>query len=232
MRARDSVGFLLFLLGTFLLVSPLAAADFEEGSPAAMIDRYGKKTVATLNDTNLTELENLQPLRDQLYDELEPLVNFELMTRSALGPQARQVSKEELQELKNVFKPLVIRLYSGRVMEYLVEKENPWKVDGIRVTDQEIRGGGQYAMVQALAHVSRGDTERDLSMGFKLIKGNGNWLVYDLVFENVSLVENYRSQFTSVLANNSIDYLIEQLRQKLDQVKAGDLPDTAAQLSN
>lgn len=222
----------LFVIGIFSQASVLPAADFPEDSPAAIINQYGKKTVDTLNDTNLTQLKNANPLREQLYEQLKPIVNFELMTRSALGPESRRIGSQQLENLVDVFQPLVIRLYTGRMMEYLVENENPWKVDGIKVEGQEFRGGGQYAMVQAIAHVRRGSTERDLSMGFKLVKRNGSWQVYDLVFENVSLVENYRSQFTSVLANNSIDYLIQQLDDKLRRVKSGDLPDTAAQLSN
>lgn len=225
--------FVLILLGLVLTVGSqsVTAAEYDPDSPAGIIDRYGNQTVETLNNDELTQKDDLGDLRDQLFDQLAPIINFRLMTRSALGPEARSISSEQLNRLVDVFKPLVVRLYSGRLMDYLVKPSNPWKIDNIAIKGQEKRGGGQYALVRSEAHVHRDGTERTLSMNFKMIRGDDRWQVYDLVFENVSLVENYRSQFTSVLANNSVDHLIQQLEQKLEQIRAGDTPDTAVQLT-
>jgi phospholipid transport system substrate-binding protein len=48
-----------------------------------------------------------------------------------------------------------------------------------------------------------------------VILKNGTWKVYDVVIENVSLVQNYRSQFNSILAKNTPDQLLEILRKKV-----------------
>jgi len=42
-----------------------------------------------------------------------------------------------------------------------------------------------------------------------------HWKVYDVGAENVSLVQNYRSQFNSLLAKNTPDQLLEMLRKKV-----------------
>lgn len=189
-------------------------------SPSETISDYARKTVSTLKDTDLTQIENFEPLRQQLFEQLAPILDFRLMTRSALGPAARSITQEQLNELTNVFKPLVVRLYTDRLLEYLAVMEPPWVLDDIVVHGEEIRGGGSYAMVKTTAKVHRGDQKRDLAMNFKMYKQNGRWLVYDLVFEGVSMVENYRSQFSAVLANNSIEDLIEQLRAKLEKLRS------------
>jgi len=221
------------LIGFGLLVSvpPAWSADYDPDSPAGIIDRYGDETVKTLSNDELTKREDLGPLRDQLYEQLAPIIDFRLMTRSALGPEARSISSDQLDRLVEVFRPLVVRLYSGRLMDYLVKSSNPWLIDKIVIEGQEKKGGGRYALVRTNAHVHRDEVERTLSMNFKMIRGEDRWKVYDLVFENVSLVENYRSQFTSVLSNHSVDHLIDRLQTKLDQIRAGDTPDTAVELA-
>lgn len=219
----------LVLIGFGFLVSVPAtwSADYDPDSPAGIIDRYGDETVETLNNEELTKKDDLSRLRDQLFDQVAPIIDFRLLTRSALGPEARSITSEELERLVEVFRPLVVRLYSGRLMDYLVKTDNPWIIDKIVIEGQEMRGNGRYALVRTNAHVHRDSTERTLSMNFKMIRGDERWMVYDLVFENVSLVENYRSQFTSVLSNHSVDYLVDQLKTKLEQIRAGDAPDTA-----
>jgi phospholipid transport system substrate-binding protein len=42
----------------------------------------------------------------------------------------------------------------------------------------------------------------------------GQWMVYDIVVEGVSLVANYRSQFTRMLESDSFESMIEALEQK------------------
>jgi phospholipid transport system substrate-binding protein len=44
----------------------------------------------------------------------------------------------------------------------------------------------------------------------------GEWKVYDVVAENISLVNNYRSQFTRVISNASYEELVRRLKNKAD----------------
>lgn len=214
--ARLTCVCLVLVMGFSTISLTAARADTP---PSEVIDSYAKKVVSTLRDTDLSRDRNFEPLRQKLYNQLEPIIDFRLMTRSALGPHARSINQEQLQKLTDVFQPLVIRLYTDQLFEYLVMKQPRWVLDDIVVQGEEIRGDGSYAMVKTTAKVHREETKRDLAMNFKMYKQDGKWLVYDLVFEGISMVENYRSQFTSVLANKSVDVLIEQLRGKLESVR-------------
>ena len=51
-------------------------------------------------------------------------------------------------------------------------------------------------------------------MNYKLRSSDREWKVYDVVIENISLVNNYRSQFHRVLANSSFDELLRRMREK------------------
>jgi phospholipid transport system substrate-binding protein len=52
---------------------------------------------------------------------------------------------------------------------------------------------------------------------YYMIRKDASWKVYDVSVENVSLVKNYRSQFRSILQNNSPDHLIATLKEKTNE---------------
>jgi phospholipid transport system substrate-binding protein len=61
------------------------------------------------------------------------------------------------------------------------------------------------------------------SFNYKLDRVGENWRVYDLVIENVSVINNYRSQFNRILTGSTYDELVPRIRAKLsdkrDQVE-------------
>jgi phospholipid transport system substrate-binding protein len=66
---------------------------------------------------------------------------------------------------------------------------------------------------------------RTFSIGYRLRNVNGKWLVYDVVIENVSLVQNYRNQFNRILAKSSYEDLIKALQKKIHELEAAPTAD-------
>ena len=58
-------------------------------------------------------------------------------------------------------------------------------------------------------------SSKTIPIFYRLILKDDTWRVYDVVVENVSLVQNYRSQFNSILAKNTPGQLLEILRKKV-----------------
>jgi phospholipid transport system substrate-binding protein len=56
-----------------------------------------------------------------------------------------------------------------------------------------------------------------VALVFRLINEAGQWKVYDVVIEGVSLIENYRSQFREILANKDPEALLDTLRRRLKE---------------
>jgi phospholipid transport system substrate-binding protein len=54
-------------------------------------------------------------------------------------------------------------------------------------------------------------------MDYRLMKKGGNWKVYDVVIDGVSLIQNYRGQFTAILRSSSYEHLVQVLREKIAQ---------------
>jgi len=71
-------------------------------------------------------------------------------------------------------------------------------------------------------------TDKTIPIDYRLTLGKDGWLVYDVQVEGISLVQNYRKQFSEILASNPPDKMIEILR---DKVKRGEVeawaPDSA-----
>ena len=56
---------------------------------------------------------------------------------------------------------------------------------------------------------------KEIPIFYRVILKDGKWKVYDVVVENVSLVENYRSQFNDILETDTPEQLLEILRKKV-----------------
>jgi phospholipid transport system substrate-binding protein len=56
----------------------------------------------------------------------------------------------------------------------------------------------------------------NISVEYRLKKGI-DWLVYDVSIEGVSLVNNYRNQFNSIIVRSSYKDFINKLRAKVEK---------------
>ena len=59
-------------------------------------------------------------------------------------------------------------------------------------------------------------SSKEIPIFYRMILKDGKWKVYDVVVENVSLVQNYRTQFNDILASGTPDKLLESLRKKVN----------------
>ena len=71
---------------------------------------------------------------------------------------------------------------------------------------------GRYAEVDSKMRTSKGE---EFAINYKLHRVGENWRVYDLVIENISIINNYRSQFNRILTGSTYDELISKIRAKL-----------------
>jgi len=57
-------------------------------------------------------------------------------------------------------------------------------------------------------------TGQEISVNFSLLKNHGKWKIYDVIIEGVSLVNNYRSQFNSILLKSDWEVLVQKMKKK------------------
>ncbi len=149
-----------------------------------------------------------QTRRAKMKGIIFPKFNFLEMGKRSLGSKRwKERSPEERKIFIDVFGKLLENSYANKLESYHDEK--------INYVDEIVKG--KYAMVKTEVIRKNGTVNVD----YKLIRGGGEWRVYDIVVEGVSLIKNYRSQFARIIHQDSFDTLMEKLNAKVDKLEDG-----------
>lgn len=138
---------------------------------------------------------------ERLKEVINPIFDYEEMARRTLGAHWRRRTAAEQQEFLKLFRAFLETVYSEKVDLYEGERA----VFGRETIDQD------YAEVESKVTNGKGEESPVL---YRLKRTDGRWKVYDAVVENISVVNNYRSQFDRVITESSFDELKKLLREK------------------
>jgi len=193
---------ILVVLLLALAISSVARSA-AAGVPTEQIKATVDKALVVLKDPALTPPAKLSERRGQLRQILFARFDFTEMARRALGANWRQRTPQEQEEFVKLFTDVLERSYAGIIESYSDEK--------IIYTNERI--DGTFADVGSKILTSKGE---EYSINYKAHLVSNEWKVYDVIAENISLVNNYRSQFTRVIAHQSYDELVRRLKNKAD----------------
>ena len=130
----------------------------------------------------------------------EELFDFHEMSRRMLGAHWQEGSPPQQEEFVQLFTEMLERMYLTNIASVPLAAV---KFEGELIS-------GDSARVSSRIAGRRGDT----SVEYRLMDHGGQWTVYDIAVEGVSLVSSYRSQFNSILRNSSFAALLERLRSR------------------
>ena len=139
--------------------------------------------------------------RAQLREILFARFDFSEMARRALGAHWRRRTATEQQEFVQLFTELLERQYAGIIESYTDEK----------IVYVSERTEGAFAEVNSKVFTAKG---QELSINYKAQLVGQEWKVYDVVAEEISLVNNFRSHFNRVISSSSYEELVRRLREK------------------
>src|SRR5204863_9836056 len=139
--------------------------------------------------------------RQRRRDVIYPRFDFTEMAKRSLGAHWARRSPQEQQEFVKVFTGLLERSYLDQIETSEGEK--------VKYGREQIEGDNAEVFTKVVT--PKGE---EVAINYKLHQVGGDWKVYDVVVEDISLVNNYRSQFNRVLANASFDDLMRRLQDK------------------
>ena len=163
------------------------------------------KVISTLNDEALKN--DLPARRAILRKTINDQFNYRQMVMRSLAKNWDVRSAEEQQLFIVLFKSLLENSYANKLESFSDEK--------INYLDEVVKG--EYALVKT--EVVRKATT--VGVDYKLVRENGVWQVYDFVIEGVSMVRNYRAQFTKIIHKHSYEVLVQKLTDKINALKEG-----------
>ncbi len=144
-------------------------------------------------------------LKEKVNELVMPKFNIVLMSKIILGKKNWQASTEaERTEFQGAFKDLLIKTYMRSLLEYEGDKINflPYK-PGKKPS---------VARVKSVYAMSSGD---DMTVDYRLkLNSENKWKVFDVIFDGVSLLKNYRVDFQEHIRNKGLNSLITELKEK------------------
>jgi phospholipid transport system substrate-binding protein len=172
------------------------------GVPTDQIRGASDQVLEILNNPKLRSESAKEERRAQLRQLIYPRFDFAEMARRSLGATWQKVSAREQEEFVTLFTQLLEESYVSNIESYSGEKI----VYGREIMDQD------FAEVDTTIITNKGE---EFAINYKLHELNGDWKAYDIVIENVSIVNNYRSQFSRLLRKGSFPELLDTIREKL-----------------
>lgn len=133
-----------------------------------------------------------------------PYFDFQRMTALAVGNPWRQATDMQKQALTREFQTLLIRTYSGTMLQFKNAKVN--------VKDNPVVNKGGKEIVVRVEVSNSG--EKPVNMDFSTYQSGSRYRVYNVAVEGASLVTVYRGQFNETVKNKGIDGLIDELKTK------------------
>ena len=188
---------ILLLAGIAGLVWAAAPGDAVKGT----VD----EVIRVLSDPALKVPDQKQRILNQVKRVVDRRFDYEEMAMRSL-PNWKQLNASQRREFVTLFSELLANSYAEKLAKYSGEK----------VTYLGDRVDGDLAEVNTVLL----RTNDRIPINYRLIN-KANWVVYDVVIEGVSLVNNYRSQFTRVIGESSYPELVRRLQTKVDEQRRG-----------
>jgi len=189
------------IAGVFLLSSFAVAATIED--PQKIVRETGDQVLSEVT-ARRTELEaNPALIYPLVEDTVVPHFDFRTMSRSALGRYWRKATEEQRESITDEFRQLLVRTYASALLGYSGQQ--------IQYLPVQYRQGNERVMVPTRI-ASEGAPP--VPVNYRLRLKDARWLVYDVVIDGVSLITNYRSQFSTEVRRGGIDGLISSLANK------------------
>jgi phospholipid transport system substrate-binding protein len=184
---------------TAALVCPAYA---RAATPLKTVEDHVHQLLGVLSDRSLTGPAGEEKKRDAARSISGSLFDFTELSRFTLGAGWRAFTPQQRKTFVDLYRQLLESIYMGRLLQY---------------RDQKVDFKRQFALSDTRWEVQSEIITKDgnIPMDYRLIEKNGAWKVYDVIIENVSLARNYRSQFRSILSDNTPEQLLDILRQKI-----------------
>ena len=187
--------FLLLLLFSF---NSLAALG-----PDELVKKTAEDVIFAIKADQEIQKGNKEKIYKLAEEKILPNFDFNKVARLVLGRAWRSANEEQKQAFIKEFRTLLLKTYAVALSKY--------KDQEIKFKPTRMSGAEEIVIVKSEI-VQSGS--QPIRVNYALSQSSGKWLVFDIVIEGVSLVTNYRSQFSSEIRRNGMDALINKLVKK------------------
>jgi phospholipid transport system substrate-binding protein len=212
MKERRMIRKTVVWLAALCLMLP-ALARAEAGEAVQMVKEVTEEVLSTLREDKDIRAGNTERAASLIENKVAPHFDFQRMTRLAIGSAWQKATPEQRDTLVKEFRTLLVRTYANAMTNYrdqkvIFKQASASNANGeVTVHSQVVRPGSQPVPVD-----------------YSLIQAAGDWKVFDVVISNISLVTNYRNNFTEEVSRGGVDGLIQSLHDKNRRLESNRTP--------
>jgi phospholipid transport system substrate-binding protein len=191
-----------FVMGIALAMPVLTQA--QDVAPDALAKKVTEEVIAAIKTDKDIQAGNSDKVLNLVESKVAPHFNFTRMTRLAVGAPWRQATVPQQQSLTDEFRTLLVHTYTSAFTQY--------RDQVINYRPLKLQPGETEVVVRS--QIKRSGGAEPIDVNYSMEKTDQGWKVYDVMIAGISLVQNYRSNFTSEIQKSGIDGLIKTLMEK------------------
>lgn len=193
--------FMFLFAMTMLLAAPSYA-----NTPMHVIQTAVEKIVELLKDPQFDADDKKEEQREKIWEVVNKTFDFPTIARGTLRRHDwDSFSEQQKKDFTDLFKTLLGNTYLERL-------QNDYRDEQVVFTEQEI-----LSDTTAIVRTKIIRETLEIPVDYRMILRGGEWRIYNVNVENISLVTNYRDQFSRMLMRDTPAQLIEKLRERVDK---------------
>ena len=185
--------------------SSFALTSDAAGSPQTMVMDTVARAVEVLSDRQMPQ----EARRKKLLEVVAGHFDFADMARLSLGYHWRQLTPDQQQRFVQLFTAFIEEAYLNKLDEYQGQK--------IKYLESPALGPDR-AEVKTLVIQPNG--QEPINLDYQLKHDGGQWKIYDVTVDSISITANYRNQFNHVINSQGFDALMRAMQAKRQELLA------------
>lgn len=180
-----------------------STAVFAIEAPDALVKRTAEDVLAIVKSDRDIQAGNHAKIFALTEEKVLPNFNFVRVSRLVLGKNWTRATPEQRTNFQKEFRTLLLRTYATALSKY---QDQTIEFLPLRMVDDAKTASVKTKIIQSGG--------QPIAVDYSLAREEDAWKVYDIVIERVSLVTNYRGQFSQEVRKNGLDSLIVKLTNK------------------
>lgn len=178
-------------------------------SPRSVVQAMTEQVIAALQNPAYKGRERQQERISKVREVVLPHFDSRELAKRTLGIHWRDRTEVQRTEFIQLFISLVEKTYSSALDRYSADTQFLFDREHVE---------GSYAEIDS--RVVAPKLDKTFSLNYRLHAIDEQWLIYDVVIENISMVRNYRTQFNRIINKSSYEGLVQRIQSKLKQLSA------------
>ncbi len=189
----------LWIISATLAALWLWGAPAWAGSPTDYVRGILNQVLAIQNDPALAGPEKQSARARGIRQIIQRSFDFPLMAQNSLGPASGRLNSAQRREFVDTFSYLFQDSYSRLVLNFL--KQETIKYHQERLENSEARVSTSIIR-----------TNETIPVDYLLHRRGQDWLLYDVIVDGVSILDNYKTQFAATIRTQSFESLLNRMK--------------------